>query len=188
VVDSAGVHGIDPENKVRRVIESTKEDTEVLPMVNDYNTLAGKWDGATIGQVLNSPAASASLQQQIDAFLSASPSYRGITLDFEEIPDDAQDAYLAFIARLYSDLHAKNLFARWATMATIGPSRCLRMEGNSRKNQRSSMSRTSRYRRHGSAPRTLKRMPTLKAMNSTLTLRTTTRILISDTKSGFSTA
>ena len=109
VVDSAGVHGIDPENKVRHVIDSTKEDTEVLPMLNDYNTVAGKWDGANAGKVLNNPSASASLRQQINAFLAGSPSYRGLALDFEEVPDDAEDAYLAFISQLSSDLHEKNL-------------------------------------------------------------------------------
>ena len=38
VVDKSGVvHGVDPENKVRRVIVAAKEDTEVFPMLNDYN-------------------------------------------------------------------------------------------------------------------------------------------------------
>ena len=91
VVDAAGVHGIDPENKVRRVIESAKEDTEVFPMVNDYNVLTDQW-GETIGALMKNPQAAENLRQQINAFLAGSPNYHGIALDFEEMPDDAEDA------------------------------------------------------------------------------------------------
>ena len=108
VVDSAGVHGVDPENKVRRVIEAAKEDTEVFPMVNDYNVLTDQW-GDGIGALMKNPTATEALRQQINAFLAGSPQYHGIALDFEEMPDDAEDRYLAFVAELYSDFQAKNL-------------------------------------------------------------------------------
>jgi len=109
VVDAAGVHSIDPENKVRRVIEANKEDTEVFPMLNDYNVLTDTWDGETAGKIVKNPQASENLRREIDAFLAGSPNYRGIALDLEEVPDGAQDAYLAFIAKLYADFRAKNL-------------------------------------------------------------------------------
>lgn len=108
VVDAAGVHGIDPENKVRRVIERSKEDTEVFPMLNDYNILTDKW-GENVGDLLKNHQATESLRQQINAFLAGSPQYHGIALDLEEVPDDAEGAYLAFVAELYSDFRAKNL-------------------------------------------------------------------------------
>ena len=108
VVDAAGVHGIDPENKVRRVIETSKEDTEVFPMLNDYNILTDQW-GETVGGLLKNHQATENLRQQINAFLAGSPQYHGIALDLEEVPDDAQDAYMAFVAELHSDFRAKNL-------------------------------------------------------------------------------
>src|SRR5271170_5500527 len=108
VVDGAGVHNIDPENKVRRVIDAAKEDTEVFPMVNDYDVLTDQW-GETIGALMKNPQATETLRRQINAFLAGSPNYRGIALDFEEMPDDANAQYLAFIAELYSDFRAKNL-------------------------------------------------------------------------------
>jgi peptidoglycan-N-acetylglucosamine deacetylase len=108
VVDAAGVHGIDPENKVRRVIESSKEETEVFPMLNDYNILTDQW-GETVGGLLKNHQATENLRQQINAFLAGSPQYHGIALDLEEVPDDAEDAYMAFIAELHSDFRAKNL-------------------------------------------------------------------------------
>ena len=38
-----------------------------------------------------------------------SPQYHGIALDLEEVPDDAEEAYMAFVAELYSDFRTKNL-------------------------------------------------------------------------------
>jgi spore germination protein YaaH len=35
--------------------------------------------------------------------------YHGLSLDFENLPDNAQDAYMQFIQELYADMHARNL-------------------------------------------------------------------------------
>ena len=110
VVDKAGViHGVDPENRVRRVIVAAKEDTEVFPMLNDYNPGDSKWHGEVIGKVLKDPAARESLHLQIDKFLYANPNYHGICLDFEQVPDDEQKLYAEWIGELHNDLHAKGL-------------------------------------------------------------------------------
>ena len=37
VVDGAGVHGVDQENKVARAIAANRVDTEVFPLVNNYD-------------------------------------------------------------------------------------------------------------------------------------------------------
>ena len=110
VVDKAGVvHGVDPENRVHRVIVAGKEDTEVFPMLNDYNPADSKWHGEVIGKVLKDPAARESLHLQIDKFLYANPNYHGICLDFEQVPDDQQKLYAEWIGELHNDLHAKGL-------------------------------------------------------------------------------
>lgn len=109
VVDAAGVHGVDPENRVARAIAAAKEDTEVFPMLNDYDNIAGKWNGKVIGQMLENPTAREGLHLQLDKFLFANPSYRGICLDFEEVPEKDEKLYAAWIGEIYNDLHAKNL-------------------------------------------------------------------------------
>jgi peptidoglycan-N-acetylglucosamine deacetylase len=43
---------------------------------------------------------------QIDRFLAANPAYRGISLDFEEIPAEAQQGYMALLGAMYADFHA----------------------------------------------------------------------------------
>ena len=108
VVDNAGVHGVDRENKVVKVLTAAREDTEIFPMVNNYDPQKGAfWDD--IGQFLTSAPARANFQRQIDAFLAANTRYRGITFDFQAIPAQAQDGYNQLIASLYADLHPRNL-------------------------------------------------------------------------------
>ncbi len=109
VVDAAGVHGVDPENRVARAIAAGKEDTEIFPMLNDYDVIAGKWNGEAIGQMLENPAARENLHIQIDKFLSANPNYRGICMDFEEVPGKDAKLYAAWLGEIYSDLRGKNL-------------------------------------------------------------------------------
>jgi peptidoglycan-N-acetylglucosamine deacetylase len=109
VVDAAGVHGVDPENQVHHAIEEAKEDTEVFPMLNDYNAVAGKWNGEVIGKMLENPAARERLHVELDKFLAANPGYHGICLDFEQVPDKDEKLYAEWIAELHTDFRAKNL-------------------------------------------------------------------------------
>ena len=109
VVDAAGVHGVDPQNEVKTTIEAAKEDTDVFPMLNDYNTLTNDWNGAVIGQMLHNATARDRLHVQLDKFLAANPEYRGICLDFEQVPDEDLKLYAEWIGELHNDFHVKNL-------------------------------------------------------------------------------
>jgi peptidoglycan-N-acetylglucosamine deacetylase len=59
--------------------------------------------------VLGIPAKAPRFLQQIMRFLAAYPAYRGLSLDIESIPDDAEPAYLSFIQALYAQMHPRNL-------------------------------------------------------------------------------
>jgi len=111
VVDKDGVHGVDPENRIARLIRATKGSMEVFPMLNDYNPVTQDWDGDAIDQMLQNPAARQWLHDQLDKFLDANPQYHGICLDFEAFPHPSRDRklYADWIAELYRDFHAKNL-------------------------------------------------------------------------------
>jgi peptidoglycan-N-acetylglucosamine deacetylase len=108
VVDASGVHAVDTQG-VQRVITAAKEDTEIFPMLNDYNAVEQKWDGDSADQMLENPQARQRLHIQIDKFLAANPNYRGICLDLEQISDTDMPLYAEWIGELYQDLHAKNL-------------------------------------------------------------------------------
>ncbi|HEV2280252.1 MAG TPA: glycosyltransferase [Acidobacteriaceae bacterium] len=109
VVDAAGVHGVDPQNRVKTTIDSAKAETDVFPMLNDYNALTGEWNGDVIGQMLESKAARDRLHEQLDKFLWANPTYGGICLDFESIPQKDLKLYTEWIGELHQDFREKNL-------------------------------------------------------------------------------
>src|ERR1035437_7289990 len=108
VVDAAGVHGVDHERRVARTIAKAREDTEIFPLVNNYDPVKGVFQPSISDFLLNA-ASRAHFIQQIDQFLAANPSYRGISLDFEEIPDQAQTGYMTLLAALYQNFQPRNL-------------------------------------------------------------------------------
>ena len=107
IVDRSGVHGVDRENKVARAISDAHEDTEVFPLVNNFDPRKGMFV-PLVGDFLANDASRARFVTEIDTFLTKSPGYRGIALDLEEIPTAAQPGYQALIAALYSDFHSHN--------------------------------------------------------------------------------
>jgi cellulose synthase/poly-beta-1,6-N-acetylglucosamine synthase-like glycosyltransferase/peptidoglycan/xylan/chitin deacetylase (PgdA/CDA1 family)/spore germination protein YaaH len=108
VVDSRGVHDPDEQNKVKSVIAAAKQDTEIFPHLTSFNTQTQSFDPA-IGAIVADPAKRQLLRRQIVQFFTALPAYRGLSLDFENIPDNNQAAYLQFIHELYADMHPRNL-------------------------------------------------------------------------------
>ncbi len=108
VVDKAGVHGVDRENKIVKAITAARQDTEIYPMVNNYNPLTTLFED-NVGAFLTNPAAQAKFISQIDAFMAANTRYRGLTLDFQGISPNALAAYGQLIATLYNDFHPRNL-------------------------------------------------------------------------------
>jgi peptidoglycan-N-acetylglucosamine deacetylase len=108
VVDAHGVHSVDPQNKVHDLIAAAHEDTEIFPLLKNWNVLTQQWDHSVVAMLKN-PAARSNLEQQLGKFFAANPSYRGLSLDFEDLPDDAMPGYNALIVELYSQMHPRNL-------------------------------------------------------------------------------
>jgi peptidoglycan-N-acetylglucosamine deacetylase len=108
VVDSRGAHDPDQQDKVKHEIQDAKEDTEVFPHLSSYNNTTRSFD-PSIGAILLDPAKRANLRQQIIRFFAGLPNYHGLSLDLENLPDNADEAYLQFIQELYADMHAHNL-------------------------------------------------------------------------------
>jgi spore germination protein YaaH len=109
VVDArGGVHSVDAQNKVHELITNAHEDTEIYPLIKNYNVLTQEWDQG-VAAMLKAPAARKNLERQLGIFLAANPSYRGLSLDFEDLPDDAQADYHSLIEELYNQMHPRNL-------------------------------------------------------------------------------
>jgi cellulose synthase/poly-beta-1,6-N-acetylglucosamine synthase-like glycosyltransferase/peptidoglycan/xylan/chitin deacetylase (PgdA/CDA1 family)/spore germination protein YaaH len=111
VVDHDGVHAVDHEQRVARAIASAGDDStpaEIFPLVNNYDPTQNVFL-PSIGDFLTNSTSRANFIQQIDKFLAANPNYRGISLDFEEIPAEAQQGYMALLAALYQDFQSRQL-------------------------------------------------------------------------------
>jgi peptidoglycan-N-acetylglucosamine deacetylase len=108
VIDGATVHDPDDLNKIKNVIQATKEDTEIFPHLNNYNARTGIWDPA-IGSMLGDANKRARLRQQLIRFFTALPAYHGLSLDLESLDESSLPAYLSFIQELYADMHTRNL-------------------------------------------------------------------------------
>ena len=102
------VHDPDGYNKVKRLIQGAHEDTEIFPHFNNVNFHTGAFDPAT-GDLLKDPAKRMELRQELQRFFTAFPGYHGVSLDIENLNDDARPFYLTFIQEVYSDLHPRNL-------------------------------------------------------------------------------
>ncbi|MGC9158321.1 MAG: glycosyltransferase [Terracidiphilus sp.] len=108
IVNGTAVLDPDGYNKVKRVIQEAKEDTEIFPVLNNFNPNTQDWDTG-VGAMLANSGQRAALVGQIVRFLAAFHSYRGISLDLESLPASDTAAYLSFIQELYGQLHPRNL-------------------------------------------------------------------------------
>jgi peptidoglycan-N-acetylglucosamine deacetylase len=102
------VHDPDENNKVKRVIQQTHQDTEIFPHFNNVNSHTSTFDPST-GDLLKDPAKRMVLREELQRFFTAFPAYHGLSLDIENLNDDAQPYYLTFVQEVYSDLHPRNL-------------------------------------------------------------------------------
>jgi len=108
VIDGATVHDPDDMNRIKGVIQAAKEDTEIFPHLNNFNANTQNWD-AGVGDLLKDPNKRAALRNQLMRFFAAYPVYRGLSLDFESLPDSDEAAYLSFIQELYAAMHPADL-------------------------------------------------------------------------------
>jgi peptidoglycan-N-acetylglucosamine deacetylase len=102
------IHDPDENNKVKRLLQATREDTEIFPHLNNFNAHTQSFDPA-MGDVIKDPAKRAIIRQEILRLLTAFPSYHGLSFDIENLNDDARPAYLALIQEIYADLHPRHL-------------------------------------------------------------------------------
>jgi cellulose synthase/poly-beta-1,6-N-acetylglucosamine synthase-like glycosyltransferase/peptidoglycan/xylan/chitin deacetylase (PgdA/CDA1 family)/spore germination protein YaaH len=108
VIVNNNVIPVDRDNKIANVIAQSRANVDVLPLVNNYDPVKNNFI-PEVGQFLSSETARANFIHQVHVFLAANPNYRGLSLDLENIPEEAQPGFKALVAGLYDDFHARNL-------------------------------------------------------------------------------
>jgi cellulose synthase/poly-beta-1,6-N-acetylglucosamine synthase-like glycosyltransferase/spore germination protein YaaH/peptidoglycan/xylan/chitin deacetylase (PgdA/CDA1 family) len=104
VIQGGKVQPVD--EKVMPLIRLEKAETEVLPLVNNFNPTTNEW--MDLSPLMNDVGARATLREQLLLFL-ASDQYKGLNLDFENIPLKEQANYRIFVSELYNDLHSRGM-------------------------------------------------------------------------------
>jgi cellulose synthase/poly-beta-1,6-N-acetylglucosamine synthase-like glycosyltransferase/peptidoglycan/xylan/chitin deacetylase (PgdA/CDA1 family)/spore germination protein YaaH len=108
LIDHGTVHQVDREAKVARAVAANHVNLDIFPLVDNYDPRKGLFI-PEIGNFLSDETLRNLFVQQVDTFLAANPSYRGLTIHFEEIPIAAQPGFKALIDALYNNLHPRNL-------------------------------------------------------------------------------
>jgi cellulose synthase/poly-beta-1,6-N-acetylglucosamine synthase-like glycosyltransferase/peptidoglycan/xylan/chitin deacetylase (PgdA/CDA1 family)/spore germination protein YaaH len=102
VIQGGVVRPVD--DKVMLFLKSEDTGTEVFPLVNNF-------DGANwidISNFLGDEGARAEFRQQISTFL-ASDKYRGLMVDFEDLPKKTLPRFVDLLNELSGDLHGKGM-------------------------------------------------------------------------------
>lgn len=102
VIQDGTVHLLD--TKVIAFLKSEDTGTEVFPMVNNFD--GTNW--IDINTFLINPDARSRFLKEIDLVL-ASDKYRGLMVDFEDIPRKEQPALVSLLNDLSADLHGRGM-------------------------------------------------------------------------------
>jgi len=108
IIDGNTVRDPDDLNKIKRVIQQAREDTEIFPHLTNYNPSKADFDPA-MGALLADAGKRAALRHQLVRFFAAMPAYHGLSLDFENLPDASLPSFVTFVHELYGDLAMRNL-------------------------------------------------------------------------------
>ena len=96
------------DDKVMSFLKGEKAQTEVFPLVNNFDPVVNQWSPDITAKFMANPDARQRFRRELMTFL-ASDQYKGITLDIEAFPEESRDDYRQLVQELYDDLHAKGL-------------------------------------------------------------------------------
>ncbi len=108
IFEGNAIHDPDELGKIKHVIQAEKVDTEIFPLLSNFNSASQSFDPA-YGDWLKIPANRQSLIDQLLRLFAKFPAYRGISLDIENLNDDATQAHFTLVQELYSALQAHGL-------------------------------------------------------------------------------
>ncbi len=96
------------DDKVMPFLKAEKAQTDVLPLVNNFDPVTNEWRPEITAQFLANPAARQRFRGELMTFL-ATDQYKGITLDIEAFPEKSRADFRDLVQELYDELHAKGM-------------------------------------------------------------------------------
>jgi cellulose synthase/poly-beta-1,6-N-acetylglucosamine synthase-like glycosyltransferase/spore germination protein YaaH/peptidoglycan/xylan/chitin deacetylase (PgdA/CDA1 family) len=96
------------DDKVMPFLHGEKAQTEVLPLVNNFDPVSNQWQPDLTAKFLANPAARQRFRDELLKFLETD-NYKGLTLDIEAYPETSRGDYKQLVQELYSDLQVRGL-------------------------------------------------------------------------------
>jgi cellulose synthase/poly-beta-1,6-N-acetylglucosamine synthase-like glycosyltransferase/spore germination protein YaaH/peptidoglycan/xylan/chitin deacetylase (PgdA/CDA1 family) len=96
------------DDKVMPFLHEEKAQTEVFPLVNNFDPITNQWQPDVTAKFLADPAARQRFRNELMKFLETD-QYRGITLDIEAFPERSRADYKQLVQELYSDLQSRGM-------------------------------------------------------------------------------
>ena len=96
------------DEKVMPFLHSEKAQTEVMPLVNNFDPISNQWRPEVTAAFLADPAARQRFRNELLKFL-ATDQYKGLTLDIEAFPETSRGDYKQLVQELYGDLQSRGL-------------------------------------------------------------------------------
>ena len=98
-----------PESSVKNagmlsLVRQRRPNLKIMPLVNNYDPSTQSWASARLGAVLHDPAQRTGLEHALLTGVQQN-NFAGLNVDFENLPDSAQNDYVTFIAELSAQLH-----------------------------------------------------------------------------------
>lgn len=96
------------ESQVLNLVAAQNPKLAIVPLVNNYNTETGDWEGRKLSVMLaNSSARARTIQNLLD--FVRNNHLQGISVDFENVPEESQANLRTFMRELYAKFHPLGL-------------------------------------------------------------------------------
>ena len=96
------------DDKVMPFLKAEKAQTEVLPLVNNFDPISNQWQPEVTAKFLANPDARQRFRNELLEFLETD-QYKGLTLDIEAFPESSRNDFRQLVQELYSDLQSRGL-------------------------------------------------------------------------------
>lgn len=86
-------------------VRQQRPNLPVMPLINNYDSVSQTWAAQRVAQTLHDPLKRATLLEALISGIEQN-QFAGLNLDFENLPESAQNDYTAFVQQLAQRLHA----------------------------------------------------------------------------------
>lgn len=111
LIDENGGIGVDDQTRQDQTVQfvrGVRPDFRIVPLINNYNSDTQDWDGVRLMRILGNETSRRALVGNILEYVRQN-HFSGISIDFESVPDTAQNDLVLFMRELSATFHPLGL-------------------------------------------------------------------------------